>query len=199
MFKERTEKAKEKLIDPVSSDDDSDIARKAPPPPHTHFFTLHSCNHKCSESYFLFLCSYFWILNSLPPRSFLSLPFSLSPAHSPLHLSLAPAQPPAPPPAAVPQVAKEEAQPGSASAGEGGGGGGEAGEAQQEEEVKTGRCCKVFKLPRWLRACVRLRFPSSIDPFTSKSPHLLCSQHQQIIRGIHSTTSCYTPSPRPTF
>ena len=38
MFKERTEKAKEKLIDPVSSDDDSDIARKAPDPHHTLCF-----------------------------------------------------------------------------------------------------------------------------------------------------------------
>ncbi|XP_056454703.1 cyclic nucleotide-gated cation channel beta-1-like [Gadus chalcogrammus] len=93
MFKERTEKAKEKLIDPVSSDDDSD---------------------------------------------------TLSPANSPLHLSLAPPPPPAPPPPAVPQEEEEE-----------------------EEEEETGRCCKVLKVPGWIGACVRLRFPSSIDPFTN--------------------------------
>uniref|UniRef100_A0AAX7VSW4 Cyclic nucleotide gated channel subunit beta 1b n=1 Tax=Astatotilapia calliptera TaxID=8154 RepID=A0AAX7VSW4_ASTCA len=34
------------------------------------------------------------------------------------------------------------------------------------EEEQPGRCCKV-KTPRWIRACVRFRFPASIDPFTN--------------------------------
>uniref|UniRef100_A0AAX7TK14 Cyclic nucleotide gated channel subunit beta 1b n=1 Tax=Astatotilapia calliptera TaxID=8154 RepID=A0AAX7TK14_ASTCA len=74
MFKERTEKAKEKLIDPDSSDEDSIITCESPPP-----------------------------------------------------------QPPAP---------------------------------HGTEEEQPGRCCKV-KTPRWIRACVRFRFPASIDPFTN--------------------------------
>uniref|UniRef100_A0A3Q4HJQ9 Cyclic nucleotide gated channel subunit beta 1b n=1 Tax=Neolamprologus brichardi TaxID=32507 RepID=A0A3Q4HJQ9_NEOBR len=92
MFKERTEKAKEKLIDPDSSDEDSIIT---------------------------------------PP------------------------QPPAPQPAPGAQPPDET------QAGPSGGGGGESG----TEEEQPGRCCKV-KTPRWIRACVRFRFPASIDPFT---------------------------------
>uniref|UniRef100_A0AAX7T4U7 Cyclic nucleotide gated channel subunit beta 1b n=1 Tax=Astatotilapia calliptera TaxID=8154 RepID=A0AAX7T4U7_ASTCA len=47
-------------------------------------------------------------------------------------------------------------------AGPSGGGGVESG----TEEEQPGRCCKV-KTPRWIRACVRFRFPASIDPFTN--------------------------------
>uniref|UniRef100_A0A3Q3ME79 Cyclic nucleotide gated channel subunit beta 1b n=1 Tax=Mastacembelus armatus TaxID=205130 RepID=A0A3Q3ME79_9TELE len=85
MFKERTEKAKEKLIDPDSSDEDS-------------------------------------IIQSPPQAS-------------------AP-QPPAP-----------------------GGQSADGGEKETEEE-QSSRCCKV-KTPRWIRACLRYRFPASIDPFTN--------------------------------
>uniref|UniRef100_A0A8C4ZHB8 Cyclic nucleotide gated channel subunit beta 1b n=1 Tax=Gadus morhua TaxID=8049 RepID=A0A8C4ZHB8_GADMO len=99
---------------------------------------------KCTFSLPLFLLLDFQLSPS-------PLSLSLSPANSPLHLSLAP---PAPPPPAVPQVAKEEAPPGRE-------------EGPEEGEVKTGRCCKVLKVPRWIGACVRLRFPSSIDPFTN--------------------------------
>ncbi|XP_042082144.1 cyclic nucleotide-gated cation channel beta-1 [Haplochromis burtoni] len=96
MFKERTEKAKEKLIDPDSSDEDSIIT--------------------------------------------------------------SPPQPPAPQPAlgAQPPDGNET------QAGPSGGGGVESG----TEEEQPGRCCKV-KTPRWIRACVRFRFPASIDPFTN--------------------------------
>uniref|UniRef100_A0A669EJE2 Cyclic nucleotide-gated cation channel beta-1 n=1 Tax=Oreochromis niloticus TaxID=8128 RepID=A0A669EJE2_ORENI len=47
-------------------------------------------------------------------------------------------------------------------AGPSGGGGVESG----TEEEHPGRCCKV-KTPWWIRACVRFRFPASIDPFTN--------------------------------
>uniref|UniRef100_A0A669BW56 Cyclic nucleotide-gated cation channel beta-1 n=1 Tax=Oreochromis niloticus TaxID=8128 RepID=A0A669BW56_ORENI len=90
MFKERTEKAKEKLIDPDSSDEDSIITSA-----------------------------------------------QLAPG----------AQPPD----------EKETQ-----AGPSGGGGVESG----TEEEHPGRCCKV-KTPWWIRACVRFRFPASIDPFTN--------------------------------
>uniref|UniRef100_A0A668UIX3 Cyclic nucleotide-binding domain-containing protein n=1 Tax=Oreochromis aureus TaxID=47969 RepID=A0A668UIX3_OREAU len=50
-------------------------------------------------------------------------------------------------------------------AGPSGGGGVESG----TEEGHPGRCCKV-KTPWWIRACVRFRFPASIDPFTSENP-----------------------------
>uniref|UniRef100_A0A3B4GRP3 Cyclic nucleotide gated channel subunit beta 1b n=1 Tax=Pundamilia nyererei TaxID=303518 RepID=A0A3B4GRP3_9CICH len=88
MFKERTEKAKEKLIDPDSSDEDSIIT-------------------------------------------------------------------PQPAPGAQPPDENET------QAGPSGGGGVES----RTEEEQPGRCCKV-KTPRWIRACVRFRFPASIDPFT---------------------------------
>uniref|UniRef100_A0A669CIS5 Cyclic nucleotide-gated cation channel beta-1 n=1 Tax=Oreochromis niloticus TaxID=8128 RepID=A0A669CIS5_ORENI len=80
MFKERTEKAKEKLIDPDSSDEDSIIT--------------------CEQL--------------LPPT-------------------------PQPPTDFYPHGTEEE---------------------------HPGRCCKV-KTPWWIRACVRFRFPASIDPFTN--------------------------------
>ncbi|XP_026032533.1 cyclic nucleotide-gated cation channel beta-1 [Astatotilapia calliptera] len=96
MFKERTEKAKEKLIDPDSSDEDSIIT--------------------------------------------------------------SPPQPPAPQPAPGAQPPDEN----ETQAGPSGGGGVESG----TEEEQPGRCCKV-KTPRWIRACVRFRFPASIDPFTN--------------------------------
>uniref|UniRef100_A0A669CCD4 Cyclic nucleotide-gated cation channel beta-1 n=1 Tax=Oreochromis niloticus TaxID=8128 RepID=A0A669CCD4_ORENI len=92
MFKERTEKAKEKLIDPDSSDEDT--------PPQ-------------------------------PPAAQLA-------------------------PGAQPPDEKET------QAGPSGGGGVESG----TEEEHPGRCCKV-KTPWWIRACVRFRFPASIDPFTN--------------------------------
>uniref|UniRef100_A0A3Q2VH83 Cyclic nucleotide gated channel subunit beta 1b n=1 Tax=Haplochromis burtoni TaxID=8153 RepID=A0A3Q2VH83_HAPBU len=94
MFKERTEKAKEKLIDPDSSDEDSIITPPQPPAPQP-------------------------ALGAQPPDG-------------------------------------NETQ-----AGPSGGGGVESG----TEEEQPGRCCKV-KTPRWIRACVRFRFPASIDPFT---------------------------------
>ncbi|XP_005734785.1 cyclic nucleotide-gated cation channel beta-1 isoform X3 [Pundamilia nyererei] len=96
MFKERTEKAKEKLIDPDSSDEDSIIT--------------------------------------------------------------SPPQPPAPQPAPGAQPPDEN----ETQAGPSGGGGVES----RTEEEQPGRCCKV-KTPRWIRACVRFRFPASIDPFTN--------------------------------
>ncbi|KAL4006106.1 hypothetical protein ACER0C_005819 [Sarotherodon galilaeus] len=96
MFKERTEKAKEKLIDPDSSDEDSIIT--SPPQ---------------------------------PPAAQLA-------------------------PGAQPPDEKET------QAGPSGGGGVESG----TEEEHPGRCCKV-KTPWWIRACVRFRFPASIDPFTN--------------------------------
>ncbi|XP_063336253.1 cyclic nucleotide-gated cation channel beta-1-like isoform X2 [Pelmatolapia mariae] len=96
MFKERTEKAKEKLIDPDSSDEDSVIT--------------------------------------------------------------SPPQPPAPQPAPGAQPPDDN----ETQAGPSGGGGVESG----TEEEQPGRCCKV-KTPRWIRACVRFRFPASIDPFTN--------------------------------
>ncbi|XP_039470073.1 cyclic nucleotide-gated cation channel beta-1-like [Oreochromis aureus] len=96
MFKERTEKAKEKLIDPDSSDEDSIIT--SPPQ---------------------------------PPAAQLA-------------------------PGAQPPDEKET------QAGPSGGGGVESG----TEEGHPGRCCKV-KTPWWIRACVRFRFPASIDPFTN--------------------------------
>uniref|UniRef100_A0A1A8FAU3 Cyclic nucleotide gated channel beta 1 n=1 Tax=Nothobranchius korthausae TaxID=1143690 RepID=A0A1A8FAU3_9TELE len=88
MFKERTEKAKEKLVDPDSSDEES-IAPSAP------------------ESA---------------------------------------------------QLAGEEK--GLKTGGKGGGAGGDA------EEDLSGCCCKV-KTPGWIRACVHLHIPASIDPFTN--------------------------------
>ncbi|KAF0041466.1 hypothetical protein F2P81_007364 [Scophthalmus maximus] len=104
MFKERTEKAKEKLIDPDSSDEDSVVTS--------------------------------------PPQ-------------------------PAQPGAKLPDGKEARAGP----SGGGGGGGGEEGgggggvESEAEEEQARG-CCKV-NAPRWIRACVRYRFPASIDPFTN--------------------------------
>ncbi|KAM8750816.1 uncharacterized protein AB9X84_012591 [Acanthopagrus schlegelii] len=100
MFKERTEKAKEKLIDPDSSDEDSII--------------------------------------------------------------------PSPPQASAPQPAPA-AQPvneGEAQAGPSGGGGGGGGIESGADEEQCGRHSKV-KTPRWIRACMRYRFPASIDPFTN--------------------------------
>ncbi|XP_026166987.1 cyclic nucleotide-gated cation channel beta-1 [Mastacembelus armatus] len=98
MFKERTEKAKEKLIDPDSSDEDS-------------------------------------IIQSPPQAS-------------------AP-QPPAP--------GGQSADGGEKEAQAGPSGGGVVGETEEEQ---SSRCCKV-KTPRWIRACLRYRFPASIDPFTN--------------------------------
>uniref|UniRef100_A0A8C6PWY6 Cyclic nucleotide gated channel subunit beta 1b n=1 Tax=Nothobranchius furzeri TaxID=105023 RepID=A0A8C6PWY6_NOTFU len=88
MFKERTEKAKEKLIDPDSSDEES----IAPSPPESA------------------------------------------------------------------QLAGEEK--GLKTGGEGAGAGSGA------EEDMSGCCCKV-KTPGWVRACMHLRIPASIDPFTN--------------------------------
>nr|XP_046167257.1 cyclic nucleotide-gated cation channel beta-1-like isoform X2 [Oncorhynchus gorbuscha] len=91
MFKERTERAKEKLIDPDDSDDDSPTA---------------------------------------------------SPARAPT------------PPPAPPEEPEEEAQPASP-------------EREMEEQQPQSRlCCKVTP-PRWIRALLQYRFPSSIDPFTN--------------------------------
>uniref|UniRef100_A0AAX7V852 Cyclic nucleotide gated channel subunit beta 1b n=1 Tax=Astatotilapia calliptera TaxID=8154 RepID=A0AAX7V852_ASTCA len=67
-------------------------------------------------------------------------------------------QPPAPQPAPGAQPPDEN----ETQAGPSGGGGVESG----TEEEQPGRCCKV-KTPRWIRACVRFRFPASIDPFTN--------------------------------
>ncbi|AWP08846.1 putative cyclic nucleotide-gated cation channel beta-1-like [Scophthalmus maximus] len=102
MFKERTEKAKEKLIDPDSSDEDSVVTS--------------------------------------PPQ-------------------------PAQPGAKLPDGKEARAGPsGGGGGGEEGGGGGGV-ESEAEEEQARG-CCKV-NAPRWIRACVRYRFPASIDPFTN--------------------------------
>ncbi|XP_055797226.1 cyclic nucleotide-gated cation channel beta-1-like [Salvelinus fontinalis] len=91
MFKERTERAKEKLIDPDDSDDDS-------------------------------------------------------PTASPVR---APTPPPAPP-----EEPEEEAQPASPE------------REMEEQQTQSRLCCKVTP-PRWIRALLHYRFPSSIDPFTN--------------------------------
>ena len=79
MFKERTEKAKEKLIDPVSSDDDSDIARKAPPPPPTHTFLLyiHATINVQNLTFSSFVPTSGFSILSLPALSSLSPSLSL--------------------------------------------------------------------------------------------------------------------------
>ncbi|XP_034733932.1 cyclic nucleotide-gated cation channel beta-3-like [Etheostoma cragini] len=102
MFKERTEKAKEKLVDLDSSDEDSIIS---------------------------------------PPRGLAAQP-------------AAGAQPG--------DEGEKEAQAGPSGGSRRGGGGAESG----AEEEQSSRRSNV-KTPRWIQACIRYRFPVSIDPFTN--------------------------------
>ncbi|KAM9376106.1 uncharacterized protein KZ484_008665 [Pholidichthys leucotaenia] len=110
MFKERTEKAKEKLIDPDSSDEDSIVP--------------------CDPFY--------------------------------SHLSPAPPQPPAPQPAPGTQPPDGEEK--EVQAGPSGSGGGGEGVVKNGAEEEQSSCCRT---PRWILACMHLRFPASIDPFTN--------------------------------
>ncbi|XP_023811821.1 cyclic nucleotide-gated cation channel beta-1 [Oryzias latipes] len=99
MFKERTEKAKEKLIDPDSSDEDSIIT-----------------------------------------------------------------SPPQPDPGAQTVDREEVDKQGGPSGGERGGE--MDGDDKEEEEEESGRCSKL-RTPRWIRACMNVCLPASIDPFTN--------------------------------
>ncbi|XP_015229561.1 PREDICTED: cyclic nucleotide-gated cation channel beta-1-like [Cyprinodon variegatus] len=98
MFKERTEKAKEKLIDPDSSDEESIIT-----------------------------------------------------------------SPPQPAPEAALMDEEEEGIRGDSSVGEEERGG----MGSREDEETSGGPSKVKTTPRWIQACLHLRFPASIDPFTN--------------------------------
>ncbi|KAM4554434.1 LOW QUALITY PROTEIN: uncharacterized protein V3H82_018656 [Fundulus diaphanus] len=100
MFKERTEKAKEKLIDPDSSDAESVVTS--------------------------------------PPQSA---------------------------PEAAPLEEEDEGMKGASSVD----GEERRGVESRAEEEASGGCCRV-KSTRWVPACLHLRFPASIDPFTSENP-----------------------------
>lgn len=76
--------------------------------------------------------------------------------------SSAPPQPPAP--QSAPEAAPSDVEEEKTVSASGGG--------ESEAEKVSGSCCKV-KTPRWIRACTHLRFPASIDPFTSENPEYL--------------------------
>lgn len=79
-----------------------------------------------------------------------------------LHVSSAPPEPPAP--QSAPEAAPSDVEEEKGVSASGGG--------ESEAERVSGSCCKV-KTPRWIRACTHLRFPASIDPFTSENPEYL--------------------------